>query len=105
MTFDVIFSRLFGGYWIAATVYWVVRFRGIIVSGVVFGTAFMTLGVLGLKGLMTPEWLGVSTKAVNGIMGVYSSYYWRGTPAHTNWPKWTGAVWASYCGLYSRPCI
>lgn len=98
MTYNVIISLLFGGIWILATVYSLVRFRTTMVCGPLFGTAFMTLGVLGLKGLMAPEWLDVSARAVTGIMGVHSSYYWRGTPAHTNWPKWTGAAVIFGCG-------
>jgi len=99
MTFEVIVSLLYGGLFVVVTVCWLLQFRSVHVFSLVFGAAFTTLGVLGLGGFMTPEWFDVSRKAATGIMGVYGSCYWRGTPAHTNWPKWTGAALVFGCGV------
>lgn len=111
MTFDVVIILLYAVLWIAVTGELFVGSRGLTVIGLLFGVTFLMIGVLGLKGFIAPQWLDVCKKAVLGITGVFGTFAWRGTPAHTGWPKWTGAavvlaggvcciLWALFSALY-----
>ncbi|AFM22820.1 hypothetical protein [Desulfomonile tiedjei] len=94
---DVLVDLLFGVCCIlaAAQFQWERRNTLTIIVWLLFGAAYVVLGLSNYMELMAPKWIGISREALVGIVGMWigiSALYGGSLPHFSRWTKWASLI-------------